>query len=135
MYKRQIEDHPSLEVTLVTNREASVIMDRVAAIAPKVRGEGVSPVSYTHLSMPLIGGIFWFVMARCVPHFKRMQQKLDRIGLLTRESLSVSYTHLRARRGARNRALPARRHARAGSGNGGRVPCARSAAGSLRGRG
>ena len=40
------------------------------------------------ISMPLIGGIFWFVMARCVPHFKRMQQKLDRIGLLTREGLS-----------------------------------------------
>ncbi|MFR2951230.1 MAG: glycosyltransferase, partial [Collinsella intestinalis] len=41
-----IEDHPSLEVTLVTNREASVIMDRVAAIAPKVRGEGVSLRGY-----------------------------------------------------------------------------------------
>ncbi|VWM23896.1 putative ABC transporter ATP-binding protein [Collinsella intestinalis] len=40
------------------------------------------------ISMPLIGGIFWFVMARCVPHFKRMQQKLDRISLLTREGLS-----------------------------------------------
>ena len=40
------------------------------------------------ISMPLIGGIFWFVMARCVPYFKRMQQKLDRIGLLTREGLS-----------------------------------------------
>ena len=40
------------------------------------------------ISMPLIGGFFWFVMARCVPHFKRMQQKLDRIGLLTREGLS-----------------------------------------------
>ncbi|MFR3451151.1 MAG: hypothetical protein ACLTSX_05530 [Collinsella sp.] len=32
--------------------------------------------------------IFWFVMARCVPYFRRMQQKLDRIGLLTREGLS-----------------------------------------------
>ena len=40
------------------------------------------------VSMPLIGGIFWFVMARCTPYFKRMQQKLDRIGLLTREGLS-----------------------------------------------
>lgn len=40
------------------------------------------------ISMPLIGGIFWFVMARCVPYFKRMQQKLDRIGLVTREGLS-----------------------------------------------
>ncbi|MFR3451155.1 MAG: hypothetical protein ACLTSX_05565 [Collinsella sp.] len=39
-------DHPSLEVTLVTNREASVIMDRVATIAPKVRGEGVSLRGY-----------------------------------------------------------------------------------------
>ncbi len=33
-------------MTLVTNREASVIMDRVAAIAPKVRGEGVSLRGY-----------------------------------------------------------------------------------------
>ena len=41
-----IDDHPALQVTLVTNREASVIMDRVAAIAPKVRGEGVSLRGY-----------------------------------------------------------------------------------------
>ena len=41
-----IDEHPSLEVTLVTNREASVIMDRVASIAPKVRGEGVSLRGY-----------------------------------------------------------------------------------------
>ncbi len=40
------------------------------------------------VSIPLIGGIFWFVMARCVPYFKRMQEKLDRIGLVTREGLS-----------------------------------------------
>ncbi len=40
------------------------------------------------VSMPLIGGIFWLVMARCVPYFKRTQQKLDRIGLIAREGLS-----------------------------------------------
>ena len=40
------------------------------------------------VSTPLIGVVFWFVMARCVPYFKRLQGKLDRIGLLTREGLS-----------------------------------------------
>lgn len=39
------------------------------------------------VATPLIGGIFWFVMARCVPFFKQMQQKLDRIALITREGL------------------------------------------------
>lgn len=40
------------------------------------------------ISMPLIAMVFWFVMARCVPYFKRMQQELDRIALVTREGLS-----------------------------------------------
>ena len=40
------------------------------------------------VSTPLIGLVFWFVMARCVPYFKQLQSKLDRIGLLTREGLS-----------------------------------------------
>lgn len=40
------------------------------------------------VSTPLIGVVFWFVMARCVPYFKQLQGKLDRIGLLTREGLS-----------------------------------------------
>lgn len=39
------------------------------------------------IATPLIGGIFWFAMARCVPFFKQMQQKLDRIALITREGL------------------------------------------------
>ena len=37
---------------------------------------------------PVVGGVFWLVMARCVPYFRSMQAKLDRIGLLTREGLS-----------------------------------------------
>ena len=37
---------------------------------------------------PLIGIVFWIVMAKCVPYFKQLQQKLDRIGLITREGLS-----------------------------------------------
>ena len=41
-----IDDHPSLEVTLVTNREASVVMERVCQIAPNVRGETVSLRGY-----------------------------------------------------------------------------------------
>lgn len=37
---------------------------------------------------PIIGFIFWFVMARCIPYFKQMQKKLDRIALICREGLS-----------------------------------------------
>ncbi len=40
------------------------------------------------ISTPLIGVVFWVVMAKCVPYFKQMQAKLDRIGLITREGLS-----------------------------------------------
>lgn len=40
------------------------------------------------ISTPIIGAIFWFVMARCIPFFKRMQRQLDQIGLITREGLS-----------------------------------------------
>lgn len=40
------------------------------------------------IATPLIGLVFWLVMARCIPHFKRMQLKLDRIVLITREGLS-----------------------------------------------
>ena len=40
------------------------------------------------VSTPIIGAVFWLVMARCVPYFKKLQGKLDRIGLLTREGLS-----------------------------------------------
>ena len=41
-----IDAHPSIEVTLVTNREASFIMERVSELAPKVRGEAVSLRGY-----------------------------------------------------------------------------------------
>ena len=40
------------------------------------------------VSTPIVGAVFWFVMARCVPYFKELQARLDRIGLLTREGLS-----------------------------------------------
>lgn len=40
------------------------------------------------VATPLIGLVFWLVMARCIPHFKRMQLRLDRIALITREGLS-----------------------------------------------
>ena len=40
------------------------------------------------VSTPLIGVVFWLVMARCVPYFKQMQKKLDRIALISREGLS-----------------------------------------------
>lgn len=37
---------------------------------------------------PAIGLVFWFVMARCIPYYKQLQAKLDRIALICRESLS-----------------------------------------------
>ena len=40
------------------------------------------------VSTPLIGIVFWLVMAKCIPYFKQLQVKLDRIGLITREGLS-----------------------------------------------
>ena len=40
------------------------------------------------VSTPLIGVVFWLVMAKCIPYFKQMQVKLDRIGLICREGLS-----------------------------------------------
>ncbi len=40
------------------------------------------------ISTPLIGVVFWVVMAKSVPFFKRMQAQLDRIALITREGLS-----------------------------------------------
>ena len=35
-----------------------------------------------------IGLVFWFVMARCIPYYKQLQAKLDRIALICREGLS-----------------------------------------------
>ena len=40
------------------------------------------------VSTPLIGIVFWVVMARSVPYYQGMQRKLDRIGLICREGLS-----------------------------------------------
>ena len=37
---------------------------------------------------PAIGLVFWFVMARCIPYYKHLQAKLDRIALICREGLS-----------------------------------------------
>lgn len=39
---------------------------------------------------PAIGLVFWFVMARCIPYYKQLQAKLDRIALICREGLSGS---------------------------------------------
>lgn len=35
-----------------------------------------------------IGLVFWFVMARCIPYYRQLQAKLDRIALICREGLS-----------------------------------------------
>lgn len=37
---------------------------------------------------PAIGLVFWFVMTRCIPYYKQLQAKLDRIALICREGLS-----------------------------------------------
>lgn len=37
---------------------------------------------------PAICLVFWFVMARCIPYYKQLQAKLDRIALICREGLS-----------------------------------------------
>lgn len=37
---------------------------------------------------PAIGLVFWFVMARCIPYYKQLQAKLDRIALICREGLT-----------------------------------------------
>lgn len=36
---------------------------------------------------PAIGLVFWFVMVRCIPYYKQLQAKLDRIALICREGL------------------------------------------------
>lgn len=40
------------------------------------------------ICMPAIGLVFWVVMARCIPYYKQLQAKLDRIALICREGLS-----------------------------------------------
>ena len=37
---------------------------------------------------PAIGLVFWLVMAHCIPYYKQLQVKLDRIALICREGLS-----------------------------------------------
>lgn len=37
---------------------------------------------------PAIGLVFWVVMVRCIPYYKQLQAKLDRIALICREGLS-----------------------------------------------
>lgn len=37
---------------------------------------------------PAIGLVLWVVMARCIPYYKQLQAKLDRIALICREGLS-----------------------------------------------
>ena len=40
------------------------------------------------VSMVVVGGLFWFVMKACIPYYRSMQAKLDRIALIVREGLS-----------------------------------------------
>lgn len=45
---------------------------------------------------PAIGLVFWVVMARCIPYYKQLQAKLDRIALICREGLSGRPAWVRA---------------------------------------
>ena len=55
----------------------------VAALAIDVRLGFIFVVS-----MAVVGGLFWFVMKACIPYYRSMQAKLDRIALIVREGLS-----------------------------------------------
>ena len=55
----------------------------VAALAIDVRLGFIFVVS-----MVVVGGLFWFVMKACIPYYRSMQAKLDRIALIVREGLS-----------------------------------------------
>ena len=60
-----------------------VVGSLVAALAIDVRLGLIFVVS-----MAVVGGLFWFVMKACIPYYRSMQAKLDRIALIVREGLS-----------------------------------------------
>ncbi len=40
------------------------------------------------VATPLIGAVIWFVMAKCIPCYKRIQACMDKVSLLVRENLT-----------------------------------------------
>ena len=40
------------------------------------------------IATPLIGAVIWFVMAKCIPYYKRIQSFMDKVSLLVRENLT-----------------------------------------------
>ena len=40
------------------------------------------------IATPLIGAVIWFVMAKCIPYYKRIQACMDKVSLLVRENLT-----------------------------------------------
>ncbi len=40
------------------------------------------------IATPLIGAVIWFVMAKCLPYYKRIQALMDKVSLLVRENLT-----------------------------------------------
>ena len=40
------------------------------------------------VATPLIGAVIWFVMAKCIPRYKRIQSCMDKVSLLVRENLT-----------------------------------------------
>ena len=73
---------PSL-ITRITNDVNLAVGSMVAALAIDLK-LGIIFLICT----PAIGLVFWFVMARCIPYYKQLQAKLDRIALICREGLS-----------------------------------------------
>lgn len=40
------------------------------------------------VATPMIGAVIWFVMAKCIPYYKRIQTCMDKVSLLVRENLT-----------------------------------------------
>lgn len=40
------------------------------------------------VATPMIGAVIWFVMAKCLPYYKRIQALMDKVSLLVRENLT-----------------------------------------------
>lgn len=40
------------------------------------------------VAAPMIGAVIWFVMAKCLPYYKRIQACMDKVSLLVRENLT-----------------------------------------------
>lgn len=79
----QVQLALALAIRQMTRFPLLAVGSMVAALAIDIKLGAIFLVS-----TPLIGAVFWLVMAACVPYFKQMQYKLDRVALIVREQLS-----------------------------------------------